>query len=495
MEVTRNVTALPLAQGELSPLVLDGPAGRRQPGRSHAVKLLQVMVLTLFIFPSNAVIHAVGGAGYVAALVSYLILVIYVGYSLAGLHNPLQYHTPIRTALCAMWMATMVSYLLMDRSLLNQTQLTGADRWLLQLAGVTGVVLVASECLHSFEDIRRVMRAMVWGMAFCGLVAAIQFWGNHDITPFLRKLPGFTINAAAGIYGIESRGGVARVAGTGIDPIEMGVVAGMILPIAIYLAMYDRHRSLISRWLPIFLIGIAIPISVSRSAVIAAIISVGTLIISLQPRRRMALLSAIPVALGVMFVGAHHLIGTLDTYFLAGSSDNSIEHRLNNYPYVESLVRMHPWFGQGGGTYYFTTQVNIFDNQYLTTIVELGVVGVLVLAFYLVWPAIAALSARRMAVADSTKQLCAVLAGAELAAAFCSGTFDSLSFPLFVNVQALVIGLIGAAWLLVKAENKAVKQAQALTAAHPQTSTWHVNGVSVWRSPALNGASKPDGGN
>lgn len=489
------MTALQLAPDELSPLALDGPRGRRRPARSHAVRLLQVMVLTLFIFPSNAVIHAVGGAGYVAALVTYLMLILYVGYSLVGLHNPLQYHTPVRTALCALWMATMISYLLMDRSLLNQTQLTGADRWLLQLAGVTAIVLVASECLRSFEDIRRVMRAMVWGMAFCGLVAAIQFWGHHDITPYLRKIPGFSLNAAAGIYGIESRGGVARVAGTGIDPIEMGVVAGMILPIALYLAIYDRHRSLISRWLPVVFIAVAIPTSVSRSAILAALISVGTFIISMQPRMRMAAFSAIPVALGVMFVAAHHLIGTLETYFLAGSADNSIEHRLNNYPYVESLVRLHPWFGQGGGTYYFTTQVNIFDNQYLTTVVELGLVGIVVLAFYLVWPALAALSARRLALTDSTKQLCAVLAGAELAAVLCSGTFDSLSFPLFVNVQALVIGLTGAAWLLVRADVRAVKKAQALTAARPQTSTWHVNGVSVWRSPALNGAVKPDGGN
>jgi O-antigen ligase len=489
------VAAVPMAPAELSPLALEGRAGRRRQGGSHAVKLLQVMALTLMIFPSNAVIHAVGGAGYVAALVSYLILILYVGYSLAGLHNPLQYHTPIRTALCAMWMATMASYLLMDRDLLNQTQLTGADRWLLQLAGVTGVVLVASECLRSFEDIRRVMRALVWGMAFCGLVAAMQFFLHTDITPYLRKLPGFSLNAAAGIYGIESRGGVARVAGTGIDPIEMGVVAGMIFPIALYLAMYDRHRSLISRWLPVALIAVAIPTSVSRSAILAVVISVGTLLISLQPGRRMALMSAIPVGLAVFFVGAHHLIGTIESYFLAGSNDNSIQHRLNNYPYVESLVRMHPWFGQGGGTYYFTTQVNIFDNQYLTTVVELGLVGIVVLAFYLLWPAIAALSARRLALTDSTKQLCAVLAGAELAAVICSGTFDSLSFPLFVNVQALVAGLIGAAWLLVRADARAVRNAQALTMTSPETTTWHVNGVSVWRSPAVNGAVKPDGGN
>lgn len=487
------MTAVQVPQAELAPLMADErhPRPRR---RSSAVTLLSVMVLTLFIFPSNAVIHAVGGAGYAAALVSYVILLIYVGATIMGLHHPLQYHSPIRTALCALWIVSLISYVLMDKALLNQTQQSGAERWLLQMAGVSGIILVASECIDSYEDIRRVLRALCWGDAICGLVAGMQWWLNKDITPYLRELPGFTINAAAGIYGIESRGGVARVAGTGIDPIEMGVVAGMVLPIAIYLAMYDKHRSLTARWLPVALIAICIPTSVSRSAILAAVVSVGTLLISMSPRTRVSLLAGLPVALGVVFVSSHGLIGTLNQYIFAGTTDNSITHRLDNYPYVEQLVRQSPLFGQGGGTYYFTTQVNILDNQYLTTAVELGLVGTVVLVFYLFWPAAAALSARKLALNDSTRDLCAALAGAELAALLCSGTFDSLSFPLFVNTQALVAGLIGAAWLIAHRDVRALRKAQDVTMNDRKT-TWHVNGVSVWRAPALNGAAKPDGGN
>jgi O-antigen ligase/polysaccharide polymerase Wzy-like membrane protein len=476
----------------MAPLMADERA--LAPRRSSAVTLLSVMVLTLFIFPSNAVIHAVGGAGYVAALVSYVILLLYVGVTLVGQHHPTQYHSPVRTALAVLWIVSLVSYVLMDRALLNETQQVGAERWLLQMAGITGIILVASECIHTYEDVRRVLRALCWGDAICGVVAGMQWWLNKDITPYLRELPGFTINAAAGIYGIESRGGVARVAGTGIDPIEMGVVAGMILPIAIYLAMYDKHRSIVARWLPVPLIAICIPTSVSRSAILAALIGLATLVISMKPRTRVSLLAGMPIALGFIFVTSHGLLGTLNQYFFAGSSDNSIAHRLNNYPYVESLVRQAPWFGQGGGTYYFTTQVNILDNQYLTTAVELGLVGVCALAFFLLWPAAAALSARKLALTDSTRDLCAALAGAELAAVLCSGTFDSLSFPLFVNTQALIVGLIGAVWLIAHADARALKKAQSVPMNDPKM-TWHVNGVSVWRAPALNGADKPDGGN
>jgi hypothetical protein len=54
--------------------------------------------------------------------------------------------------------------------------------------------------------------------------------------------------------------------------------------------------------------------------------------------------------------------------------------------------------------------------------------------------------ARRTSADPELRLLCAALAGAALAAAICSLTFDSLSFPMFSNVYALVIGLIGACW-------------------------------------------------
>jgi hypothetical protein len=58
--------------------------------------------------------------------------------------------------------------------------------------------------------------------------------------------------------------------------------------------------------------------------------------------------------------------------------------------------------------------------------------------------------------------LCAALAGAALAAAVCSLTFDSLSYPMFVGVYALIIGLIGAGWrLALSAEAPAIARAGA----------------------------------
>ena len=155
-------------------------------------------------------------------------------------------------ALCGIWISTLLSYALMDRTLLSAEQQSSADRWLIQLVGVSGVILVASEFLRSREDIHKVLRALTWGGAMASFVAALQYWLALDVTPYLRKiLPGFRLNTAVGAIAIGSRSGLNRVAGTATDPIEMGVVAAMLLPLAIYLAMHDKDRSAVRRWLPV----------------------------------------------------------------------------------------------------------------------------------------------------------------------------------------------------------------------------------------------------
>ena len=121
------------------------------------------------------------------------------------------------------------------------TELASADRLLMQLAVITGVALVAAECLDSLRDMRRVLRALCWGGAFCGVVAALQFWLSLDLAVYLRDLPGFSLNFDN--PGILVRDGLNRVTGTAIYPIELGVVAGMLLPLAVYLAIYDTERS------------------------------------------------------------------------------------------------------------------------------------------------------------------------------------------------------------------------------------------------------------
>jgi cell division protein FtsW (lipid II flippase) len=422
---------------------------RHSPARSHAVPLLQLFALTVMVLPSDTVIKAIGAGGYPAALVGMFAFAAFGAATLLGVREPVRHQHPVRAALCLLWVSVLVSYVLMDRTTKSVAEVAAGDRLLIQLAVITGVALVAAECLNSLRDVRRVLRALTWGGAFCGVVAALQFWISLDVTPYLRELPGFSLNSEN--PAILTRAALNRVSGTSITPIELGVVAGMLLPLAIYLAIHDTNRTTGKRWAPVLLIGLAIPTSVSRSAILSVALAVGVLVVLMPTRQRLVALCVAPLAMIGVFMSAPGVIGTLARFFLAGTDDDSVKARVYDYPVVERLVNEAPWFGHGGGTY-LPEGLYILDNQYLKIAIELGLVGVIALAAYFLVPLISALVARRHSDDPELRMLCAALAGAALAAGVCSVTFDSLSFPMFSNVYALVIGLIGACWRLAAAQ-------------------------------------------
>ncbi len=429
--------------------------------RAEGVLLLQMFALAVMLFPSTTVIGAIGAAGYPASLVGVFLFVVYLAKVLFGFHDPTRHRHPVQGVLCVLWISVLASYVLMDQGLMSDKQLLNADRVLIKLAVITGAALVAAEWLPSLNDVRRVLRVLCWGGAICGFIAAVQYWMSYDLAQYLRELPGFTQVVDNPV--IIARGSLNRSTGTAITPIELGVVAGMLLPIAIYFGMYDRDRSAIKRWAPAALIALGDATSVSRSGILAVLAALGVFIVLMPPVPRVSALCAVPFAVTAAFVSAHGLIGTLAGFFSAGQSDTSIQYRTHDYPLAQQLWQAAPWFGHGPGTYLPANPLDIFDNQYLDAAVELGLVGIIALLVFLVVPAFVALTARRRSTNPELRLLCAALAGAGLAATVSSVTFDSLAFPMFVNVYALVIGAIGACWRLAAVERENTRRGPALT--------------------------------
>lgn len=414
---------------------------------STALKIVQVFVVALFLVPSNYVVRAVGAIGYPAGLVGMFAMVAWIVAVILGLHDPRRTRHPIRGVLAMFWIVTLASYVLANRSLLSATQLLGADRWLMQIAEMTGIALVAAECLNSLDDMRRLLRVVSWASAFCGVVALLQWRSIVNLAPYLGRLPGLTDDGTASL---STRGALSRVSGTGIHPIELGVTAAMLLPLAIWAATQADIPSKARRWAPTILTAIAVPATVSRSAVVAVALAFGVFIVLMPVRQRLTAFVLIPVAIAAVFATAHGEIGTLTKLFFAGNSDSSVAHRTNDYAYVAHLVSHAPWLGTGGGTYFPDSNVHILDNQYLGTAIDLGLVGVVALFGFFFIPVLIALNARHMSHDPPLRLLCAALAGAALAAGVCSAFFDSFSFPLFYNVYAIVLGLVGACWRLAK---------------------------------------------
>jgi hypothetical protein len=417
---------------------------------SDTVPLLQAFALAVMLVPSNTVIGAIGAPGYPGSLIGVFIFLVYVAAVLFGLHNPSRHRHPVQGVLCLLWLSVLTSYILMDRAVLTNIELANADRLLIKVAVVTGVALTAAEWISSLDEARRVIRALCWGGAACGFIAAVQYAFSYDLAQYLRELPGFTLNQEN--PSILARGALNRATGTAVTPIELGVVAGMLLPLAIYLGLYERDKTTFKRWAPTALIAMGAATSVSRSGILSIVLAFGVLVLLMPPAARAAALCAVPFAVAGAFMTAHGLIGTLAGFFSAGENDPSIQYRTHDYPLAEQVWQQAPWFGHGGGTWIPADELNIFDNQFLNTAVELGSVGLVALLALLLVPAISAFVARKRSSSPELRLLCAALGGAGLAAAGCSLTFDSLSFPMFVNVLALVVGLAGACWRLSAAE-------------------------------------------
>ena len=121
---------------------------RHIPSRSHAVPILQLFALTVMVIPSDVVIRPIGAEGYAAALVGMFAFAAFLASTVLGLHDPLRHRHPVRTALGVVWVTVLASYILMDRGIRTAAEMRGADRLLIQLIVITGVALVAAECLN-----------------------------------------------------------------------------------------------------------------------------------------------------------------------------------------------------------------------------------------------------------------------------------------------------------------------------------------------------------
>src|SRR5664279_731982 len=315
-------------------------AGTRRTGlleRVTPVSVLAAMCMLLFVFPSDSVILAIGASGFVGGLFALLIFGGWLASMLFGLHSPWNHRSPTRTALMLVWIVSLVSYALRPWDSLSVAQASSADRWLILLAGMTGVALVANDCLTTIHDVIRTTRALVTGANVCAAIAAAQFWFGFDVVPYIRSaMPGFTAKGTA-VSG-QARGTLVRVSGTAANPLELGVIAGALLPAAIYLAMYDTDRRLMRRLIPVALLLSGVAATVSRSGVLAVIISSTIWVCLLPATQRVVAFAIAPLGLVAIFMTAPGFVTIIAQLATAGNSDPSIAHRTQTYKLVGSLV-------------------------------------------------------------------------------------------------------------------------------------------------------------
>ena len=117
---------------------------------------------------------------------------------------------------------------------------------------------------------------------------------------------------------------------------------------------------------------------------------------------------------------------------------------------VERLVAKDPWTGIGPGAYVFHNVFDILDNEYLSIVITMGLLGLFGFVLLLGAPLFSMIQVAITTDSECLRSLAGAVSAALLVALIASGIFDSLSFPVFTLTLATTIGLAASTWQIAR---------------------------------------------
>jgi hypothetical protein len=423
-----------------SEAMADAPARRRASGRD-AVTALSVVGALLLLVPARLVVADIGiatPATFAAIACGWL----WVMGRLIGARGLARGHQPVRVGLVVYGLAIAASFAASATLGLEPDLAQGADRGIVVTGAMIGLALYAADGIRDRARLDTLLRTLVvcgTGVALIGIAQFVFGWDGVDRL----TIPGLT-NMDLGYDAITNRADFNRVASTMLHPIEFSVVLTMLLPFALHFAFTSRDRRW---WIPVVLMSMAIPMSVSRTAVVA-VAAVAIVLVPTWPRAWLkaafvfGLLMA--AAMKAMVPG---LIGTLRALLFSYGADPSIQSRHRGTGQAWKFIDQHPLFGRGYGSF-LPQRFFFLDNQFMLTLIETGIVGLLSLLVLFGCAIHAARAARRASTDLVDRDLAQCLVASLVAALVACATFDFLSFPTARGLAFLFIGTCGALWRL-----------------------------------------------
>lgn len=416
------------------------PRARRRRVRvpsSPEVRLLTLLIVVLIAIPSRLIFAPLGSAGTPALVVGFVMLVSWLFAYISGtVRRPRQ---PIRIGGLLFLAAVVASYLAANTRAIDAVEIRAADRGLLSMVGWIGILLYSMDGPRTRGELDTVLRRLTLAGGLQGLVGLIQFATHQALTNYL-VIPGLSVNSDLG--SVLGRDGLTRPAGTTIHPIEFGAVLTMILPIALHYALHDKYRSRLARWFPVAAIAAAVPISISRSAILSAVVVLLFLLPTWSRELRRRAYAAIVVLALLLYLSVPGLIRTLSSLFTGISQDSSATSRTDSYALAWQFIQRAPLFGRGFRT--FLPTYRILDNQYLGLAIEMGVLGLLLFLGFLITAVSESITVRRASLDARTRSLAQSFAASIAAAGLSFAVYDAFSFPMEASLLFLVIGCAGA---------------------------------------------------
>lgn len=315
----------------------------------------------------------------------------------------------------------------------------------------------------SFGDRAAVLRALGIMVAVAGVVGLAAVFERRSGSNVFYSLEQWLPLDNVGDGADKLRGEEARAFGSAEHPIALGAMMVMLLPVAVYLAIHARwprdvgvRRLVWGVAAALLLLGAGA--SISRTVVLM-LLAAGWVVFRLRRSAVKAALLALPVVFLSVLAIDPAVITTLQESFNPAEGGIVEEQQSEGGPRSAGRIAdigptlrdigERPLFGVGFGSRVVTeegTNARILDNQYLTTAVEAGLVGLAALVALVLVP-IRWLwrTARRQDLDRRLTDLAAVFAASMSAFAAGMVVFDTIAFGQVVVL--FLAFLAAAAWL------------------------------------------------
>lgn len=416
--------------------------------RRDAGSMLTLVLVALFVIPENYVIvgplRSVGNPALLAGLAC---AAVWVVGRWSGSIRAAPMH-PFRWTVLGFGIASLTSFAAALSRILVTQESDSAARTIFPTIALLGIAMLASDGLVGADAVAQVLRRFVFLASLEAVIGAVEFFTAIDYHELMR-IPGLTLNTE---LNDQTRSGFARIEAAAAHPIEFSVAMAIAVPFALHFALHaSSRREARGFWVCLTLLVGVIPLTLSRSGLLALAVVVLVYGVALRGRARVNLLVLSALGLVAFPVLAPGILGTVRSFIFAGTKDNSITGRLDDYARIPGLMDGHWWFGRGLGT--FQPLVYFFlDNQYLMALLTGGVVGLVAFVAVFVVGSGVARGARKRFSSPRDRDLGQALAAAILGIAATAATFDLFSFYQCAFTLFLLSGCAAALWTAARAE-------------------------------------------
>jgi hypothetical protein len=327
---------------------------------------------------------------------------------------------------------------------LTEIESMGVARGVILGVTFSGVGLLVADGVETRDRLDTLLRRVVLAGAFLAGLGIAQFFTG---VAFQIDLPGLVWNHLPG--GVSTRSLFNRPQATTLHPIEFSVVTAALLPLALHYAFHAKPGA--PRQRAVFyagVIGFAVPLSLSRSGLVAVAVAMLVMFSGWSWARRWRAMAFLVAAIPVLWIAIPGLVGTLASMFQNTETDDSIQGRVERIPLVAERVRERPWLGRGESTFNLEDYF-VIDNAIYGKLIETGVIGLaLILALFLTGWYLGLAVRHQPRATPEDMHLGRALAGGIIAVTASLATFDAFGYRILIGTLFLLLGAAGALWRL-----------------------------------------------